>query len=45
MMDPRIVGDIHYNTARGVQKLLQDYKSLQDIIAILGKLSSESELI
>jgi F-type H+-transporting ATPase subunit beta len=28
MLDPSIVGDIHYNTARGVQKLLQDYKSL-----------------
>ena len=36
MLDPSIVGDVHYNTARGVQKLLQDYKSLQDIIAILG---------
>jgi ATP synthase F1 beta subunit len=36
MLDPRIVGDLHYNVARGVQKVLQDYKSLQDIIAILG---------
>ena len=36
MLDPRIIGDEHYNTARNVQKLLQDYKSLQDIIAILG---------
>jgi len=36
MMDPRIVGDEHYGVARSVQKLLQDYKSLQDIIAILG---------
>jgi ATP synthase F1 beta subunit len=36
MMDPRIVGDEHYSVARSVQKLLQDYKSLQDIIAILG---------
>ena len=36
MMDPRIVGEEHYSVARSVQKLLQDYKSLQDIIAILG---------
>jgi len=36
MMDPRIVGVEHYSVARAVQKLLQDYKSLQDIIAILG---------
>jgi len=36
MMDPRIVGEEHYGVARAVQKLLQDYKSLQDIIAILG---------
>ena len=36
MMDPRIVGDEHYSVARSVQKLLQDYKQLQDIIAILG---------
>merc|ERR1712054_533946 len=36
MLDPSIVGDEHYQVARGVQKLLQDYKSLQDIIAILG---------
>lgn len=36
MLDPVVVGDHHYNMARGVQKLLQDYKSLQDIIAILG---------
>jgi len=36
MMDPRIVGEEHYTVARAVQKLLQDYKSLQDIIAILG---------
>merc|ERR1719240_553357 len=39
MMDPRIVGDEHYSVARSVQKLLQDYKSLQDIIAILGMAS------
>ena len=46
MLDPSIVGDIHYNCARGVQKLLQDYKSLQDIIAILGmdELSEEDKL-
>ena len=36
MLDPTIVGERHYTVARGVQKLLQDYKSLQDIIAILG---------
>merc|ERR1712216_37794 len=36
MLDPRIVGDEHYDVARQTQKLLQDYKGLQDIIAILG---------
>merc|ERR1719472_796338 len=36
MLDPRIVGDEHYDIARQTQKILQDYKSLQDIIAILG---------
>jgi len=36
MLDPLIVGDEHYKVARSVQKTLQDYKSLQDIIAILG---------
>ncbi len=36
MLNPRIVGQEHYNIARAVQKVLQDYKSLQDIIAILG---------
>jgi len=36
ILDPNIVGDEHYNVARGVQKILQDFKSLQDIIAILG---------
>lgn len=36
MLDPRIVGEEHYDVARRVQKTLQDYKSLQDIIAILG---------
>ena len=36
ILDPVVVGERHYTIARGVQKLLQDYKSLQDIIAILG---------
>merc|ERR1719149_198955 len=36
MMDPRVIGQDHYDTARSTQKLLQDYKGLQDIIAILG---------
>ena len=36
MLDPRIIGDEHYQTAREVQEVLQTYKSLQDIIAILG---------
>jgi F-type H+-transporting ATPase subunit beta len=36
MLDPRIVGQEHYDIATAVQKLLQDYKGLQDIIAILG---------
>jgi len=46
MMDPRIVGQEHYNVARGIQKILQSYKSLQDIIAILGmdELSEEDKL-
>merc|ERR1711924_236345 len=46
MMDPRIVGDEHYSVARSAQKLLQDYKSLQDIIAILGmdELSEDDKL-
>ena len=35
-MDPLILGEEHYNTARGVQEVLQRYKDLQDIIAILG---------
>ena len=45
MMDPKIIGAEHYNTARFVQKVLQDYKSLQDIIAILGmdELSEEDK--
>ncbi|HWD59092.1 MAG TPA: F0F1 ATP synthase subunit beta [Stellaceae bacterium] len=36
MLDPRVVGDDHYQVARDVQRVLQTYKSLQDIIAILG---------
>jgi len=46
MMDPRIVGEDHYSLARQVQKTLQDYKNLQDIIAILGmdELSEEDKL-
>ncbi|WFD26652.1 atp2, beta subunit of the F1 sector of mitochondrial F1F0 ATP synthase [Malassezia nana] len=46
MLDPSIVGQEHYDVASGVQKLLQDYKSLQDIIAILGmdELSEEDKL-
>jgi F-type H+-transporting ATPase subunit beta len=46
MLDPRVVGEEHYNTARLVQKILQRYKSLQDIIAILGmdELSEEDKL-
>ena len=36
MLDPRIVGEHHYDVARQVQEVLQQYKSLQDIIAILG---------
>ncbi len=47
ILDPRIVGDEHYNTARQVQQILQRYKDLQDIIAILGidELSEEDKLI
>merc|ERR1711971_1524298 len=46
IMDPRVIGEEHYKIARGVQKILQDYKSLQDIIAILGmdELSEEDKL-
>jgi len=45
MLNPRIVGEEHYQIARSVQKILQDYKSLQDIIAILGmdELSEEDK--
>ena len=47
MLSPFVVGDEHYKVARGTQKLLQDYKSLQDIIAILGMddLSVEDKLV
>merc|ERR1712205_173776 len=46
MLDARIIGQEHYDTARGVQKILQDYKNLQDIIAILGmdELSEDDKL-
>lgn len=46
ILDPRIVGEEHYQTAREVQRILQAYKSLQDIIAILGmdELSEEDKL-
>ena len=47
ILDPRVVGELHYGVARGVQKILQTYKSLQDIIAILGmdELSEDDKLI
>jgi len=46
ILDPRIVGEEHYKVAREVQRILQSYKSLQDIIAILGmdELSEEDKL-
>merc|ERR1712223_1899757 len=46
IMDPNIIGEEHYKIARNIQKILQDYKSLQDIIAILGidELSEEDKL-
>jgi F-type H+-transporting ATPase subunit beta len=46
-LDARIIGDEHYDTAREVQRILQTYKSLQDIIAILGmdELSEEDKLV
>ncbi|MDD2907748.1 MAG: F0F1 ATP synthase subunit beta [Candidatus Gracilibacteria bacterium] len=46
VLDPTIVGDEHYNVARNVQKILQKYKELQDIIAILGmdELSEDDKL-
>ncbi|MBA3864562.1 MAG: F0F1 ATP synthase subunit beta, partial [Erythrobacter sp.] len=47
VLEPRVVGNEHYETARRVQETLQKYKSLQDIIAILGmdELSEEDKLI
>lgn len=47
MLDPQIIGERHYNVARGVQSVLQKYKDLQDIIAILGmdELSEEDKLV
>jgi F-type H+-transporting ATPase subunit beta len=46
-LDPRVVGEEHYKVARDVQRILQTYKSLQDIIAILGmdELSEEDKLV
>jgi len=46
ILDPQVVGDEHYNVARGVQQILQKYKDLQDIIAILGmdELSEEDKI-
>ena len=47
ILDPRVVGEEHYSVARGVQEILQRYKELQDIIAILGmdELSEEDKLV
>ena len=47
ILDPRVVGQEHYTVARGVQQVLQRYKELQDIIAILGidELFDEDKLI
>lgn len=47
ILDPKIVGDEHYNTTREVQRILQRYKDLQDIIAILGidEVSEEDKII
>ena len=46
VLDPKVIGEDHYNTARNVQKILQKYKDLQDIIAILGmdELSEDDKL-
>ena len=46
ILDPRVIGDEHYSTARDVKEVLQRYKDLQDIIAILGidELSEEDKL-
>ncbi len=47
ILDPRVVGDEHFQVARGVQEILQKYKELQDIIAILGmdELSEDDKLV
>ncbi|MGD0154400.1 MAG: F0F1 ATP synthase subunit beta, partial [Thermacetogeniaceae bacterium] len=47
ILDPQVIGDEHYNVARGVQRVLQRYKDLQDTIAILGmdELAEEDKLI
>ena len=47
ILDPRVVGEEHYQVARGVQEILQKYKELQDIIAILGmdELSEDDRLV
>lgn len=47
ILDPHVVGEDHYRTARGVQEILQKYKELQDIIAILGmdELSEEDKVV
>lgn len=47
ILDPKVVGEEHYQVARGVQEILQKYKELQDIIAILGmdELSEEDKLV
>ena len=47
ILDPRVVGEEHYKVARGVQEILQKYKELQDIIAILGmdELSEEDKIV
>ena len=47
ILDPRVIGDEHYKIARDVQRILQTYRSLQDIIAILGmdELSEEDKLV
>jgi F-type H+-transporting ATPase subunit beta len=47
ILDPQYVGDRHYNVARRVQRMLQRYRELQDIIAILGidELSEEDKLV
>jgi F-type H+-transporting ATPase subunit beta len=46
ILDPRVVGEEHYGVARSVQRVLQEYKALQDIIAILGmdELTEEQKL-